>query len=67
MSSPLRAATHETLFGLLAVSGMRIGEALALADSDIDLTDGVITIRQAKFNRERLVPLHATTTAALRR
>ena len=67
LSSPLRAATHETLFGLLAVSGMRIGEALALADSDIDLTDGVITIRQAKFNRERLVPLHATTTAALRR
>lgn len=67
LTSPLRGATHETLFGLLAASGMRIGEALALADSDIDLTDGVITIRQAKFNRERLVPLHATTTAALRR
>jgi integrase len=67
LSSPLRAATHETLFGLLATSGMRIGEALGLADSDVDLADGVITIRQAKFNRERLVPLHATTTAALRR
>jgi integrase/recombinase XerD len=45
---------------------MRIGEALALAVSDVDLTDGVLTIRQAKFDRERLVPLHLTTTIALR-
>jgi integrase/recombinase XerD len=67
LPSPLRAATHETLFGLLAATGMRIGEALGLAVDDVDLADGVITIRQAKFNRERLVPLHATTTIALRR
>jgi site-specific recombinase XerD len=66
LPSPLRAATHEALFGLLAATGMRIGEALALAVSDVGLTDGVITIRQAKFNRERLVPLHPTTTAAMR-
>jgi integrase len=63
---PLRAATHEALFGLLAVSGMRVGEAIGLDRDDVDLAAGVITIRQAKFDRTRLVPLHATTTAALR-
>jgi len=67
MPSPLRAATHQALFGLLAATGMRIGEALALACSDVDLADGVITIRQAKLNRERLVPLHSTTAVALSR
>ena len=64
---PLRAATHEALFGLLAVSGMRIGEAIALEREDVDLDAGVITIRQAKFDRARLVPLHPTATEALRR
>jgi len=63
---PLRAATHEALFGLLAATGMRIGEALALERGDVDLDRGVITIRHAKFDRERLVPLHESTTAALR-
>ena len=62
---PLRAATYEALFGLLAVSGMRVGEAVALDRDDVDLEAGVITIRHAKFDRTRLVPLHATTTAAL--
>ena len=64
---PLRAATHETIFGLIAASGMRIGEAIGLARDDVDLDTGVITIRQAKFDRSRLVPLHPTTTEALRR
>jgi integrase len=63
---PLRAATYEALFGLLAVSGMRVGEAVGLDRDDIDFKVGVITIRHAKFDRSRLVPLHATTTAALR-
>lgn len=63
---PLRAATYEALFGLLAVSGMRVGEATGLDRDDVDLDSGVITIRHAKFDRPRLVPLHATTTAALR-
>lgn len=63
---PLRAATYETLFGLLAVSGMRVGEAVGLDRDDVDFDTGVITIRHAKFDRPRLVPLHATTTAALR-
>ena len=66
LSSPLRAATHETLFGLLAASGMRIGEAIGLHRGDVDLTAGVITIREAKFDRSRLVPLHPSVTDALR-
>lgn len=63
---PLRAATHEALFGLLAVSGMRVGEAIALARGDVDLAAGVITIQEAKFGRSRLVPLHPTATEQLR-
>jgi integrase len=61
----LRAATYETLIGLLAVTGMRIGEAIALQRDDVDLERGLITIRFSKFDRERLVPLHSSTTAAL--
>lgn len=67
LRSPLRAATHEALFGLLACSGMRIGEVVALGREDLDLDAGVITVREAKFDRSRLVPLHPTTTQALRR
>jgi integrase/recombinase XerD len=63
---PLRAATHEALFGLLGVSGMRVGEALRLLREDVDLDDGVIRVRHTKFDRERLVPLHSSTTGALR-
>jgi integrase/recombinase XerD len=62
---PLRAATHETLFGLLAASGMRVGEAIGLTRSDVDLSAGVITIRHPKFDRARLVPLHPSVTDAL--
>lgn len=65
LRSPLRAATYDALFGLLAVSGMRVGEAVGLDRDDVDFEAGVITIRQAKFDRTRLVPLHDTTTAAL--
>jgi integrase/recombinase XerD len=64
---PLRAASHEALFGLLAVSGMRIGEAIALGREDVDLDAGLVTIRKAKLDRARLVPLHPTATEALRR
>jgi len=48
---PLHAASYETLFGLLAVSGMRIGEAVALEREDVDLDAGLITIRKAKSDR----------------
>jgi len=66
---PLKAASHEALFGLLAVTGMRLGEALALEPGDVDLKTGVITIRAhtAKLERARLVPLHPTTIQALER
>jgi len=65
LTPPLRAATHEALFGLLAVSGIRIGEAIGLARGDVDLDAGVITIRHAKFDRTRFVPVHQSTIAAL--
>lgn len=64
---PLRAASYEALFGLLAASGMRIGEAIGLRRDDVDLGTGVVTIREAKFDRTRLVPLHPTAIEALRR
>lgn len=63
---PLRAATLEALFGLIAASGLRVGEAIALQRDDVDLSDGLLTIREAKFGRSRLVPLHPSTTDALR-
>jgi integrase/recombinase XerD len=63
----LRAATHETFFGLLAVSGMRVGEAIALDRADVDLTSGIINIKDAKFRKQRRLPLHDTTVMALRR
>ena len=63
----LRAATYEALFGLLATCGMRVGEAVGLDRDDVDLQAGVITIRHAKFDRPRLVPLHPTVTEALSR
>lgn len=61
---PLRAATYRTLLGLLAVTGMRVGEALALDDVDVDLPGRTLTIRHAKGDSRRL-PLHPTTTEAL--
>jgi integrase len=64
---PLRAYTYETLIGLLASSGLRVGEAIRLQRSDVDLAQGLITIRESKFRKSRLVPLHPTTTTALLR
>lgn len=63
----LRAATYETLFGLLAATGMRIGETLALRRDNVDLDQGVVTVHGPKGGRMRLVPLHPSTTEALRR
>lgn len=63
----LRSATYQTLFGLLASSGMRISEALALRDADVDLRSGVLMIRQTKFAKSRLVPVHSSTVRALTR
>jgi integrase len=63
----LRPAVMETLFGLLACTGLRISEALGLLDADVDLHAGVLTIRQGKFGKSRLVPLHASAVDALAR
>ena len=67
LSSPLRVATYQVLIGLLAVTGMRVGEAINLNRDDFDAAQGVLIIRQAKFNKTRELPLHVTTVAALRR
>jgi integrase/recombinase XerD len=61
----LPAATHETLFGLLAATGMRVGEALGLDRGDVDAVNGVLTIRESKFGKSRLVPVQDSTLAAL--
>jgi len=66
LSPPLRAASYEALLGLLAVSGMRVGEACRLLRADIDLAEGLIRIRHTKFDRDRLVPLHPSATKSLR-
>ncbi|NEX20678.1 tyrosine-type recombinase/integrase [Thiorhodococcus mannitoliphagus] len=62
----LRAQSAVTALGLLSVTGMRVGELLALDDADVDLTLGEVTIRHGKFGKARLLPLHATTQKALR-
>ena len=62
----LRGASYRTVIGLMAVSGIRIGEALALDRDDVDLDDGVVHIRVAKQHKQRDVPLHESTTDALR-
>ncbi len=62
-----RAATYQALIGLLAASGVRIGEALSFDRGDLDAGQGILTVRDAKFGKTRLIPLHPTTTAALAR
>ena len=62
---PLRSRTYYCLFGLLAVTGLRLGEALNLRVCDMDWTEGMLTIRGAKFGKSRLVPLHASTCKVL--
>ena len=57
----LRPWVYYCLFGLLSVSGLRLGEAKNLDLRDVDLEAGVLTIRGAKFGKSRLVPLHAST------
>ena len=62
----LRAPTLSTLFGLLAVTGMRMSEPINLDRKDVDLKNGILTIRQTKFDKSRLVPVHISTTNKLR-
>ena len=65
--TPMPAATHETLVGLLAVTGMRVGEAIRLDRADIDWTSAVLTIRESKFGKTRMVPVLDSTLDTLER
>lgn len=65
LEPPLKAATYETLIGLLACTGLRYGEAAGLDRDDVDLAEERLLVRFAKNGRSRLVPLHATAAVAL--
>ena len=66
-AADLRGTLFETLFGLIASTGLRISEALALHNADVDLQHGGLIIRRTKFAKSRQVPLHLSTVRALRR
>ena len=63
----LRPKTYQTLFGLLACTGLRISEALRLRRNDVDVQQGLMTIFATKFTKTRLVPLHPSAAQALQR
>lgn len=63
----LRPWTYSTILGLLSVTGLRVSEAIGLQRNDVDIHQGLLQIRQAKFGKERFVPLHRSTARALRR
>jgi integrase len=65
-SVPLIAATYRTLIGLLAVTGMRVGEAIHLDRDDVELDEAVLVVRQGKFGKSRELVLHPSTVTALR-
>jgi integrase/recombinase XerD len=61
----LQPWTYHCLFGLLAVTGLRISEALNLWSTDVDWSEGILTIRDSKFGKSRLIPLHTSTLKVL--
>lgn len=65
LSDPLMSATYTTLLGLLAATGMRVGEALRLDQQDIDWRGSLLTVSHSKFGKARHVPLHGSTITAL--
>ncbi len=65
IQQPFRSQTYRTLIGLLASTGMRIGEAVALDKTDVDPEQQILTVRDGKFGKSREVPLHPTTCRAL--
>ena len=66
LSHQLQSATYPTLIGLLAATGMRLGEAIALEMDDVDLGRSLVTVRKGKFGKLRELPVHETTIRALR-
>ena len=67
LRTPLRQATFATLIGLMAVTGIRVGEAISLDRGDVDLAAGRLLVRYGKFGKARELVLHPTTVDALRR
>jgi integrase len=67
LPTPLRRATFGALIGLLAVTGIRVGEAIALDRGDVDLAAGRLTVRFGKFGKARELVLHPSSVEALRR
>jgi integrase len=67
LHTPLRRATFATLIRLLVVTGIRVGEAIALDRGDVDLAAGRLVVRHGKFGKTRELALHPTTVEALRR
>ncbi|HMC95658.1 MAG TPA: tyrosine-type recombinase/integrase [Polyangia bacterium] len=64
LTPPLRAASYRTVIGLMATTGLRLGEALGLDRQDVDLAGGALHVRAGK-PKQREVPLHPTATSAL--
>lgn len=64
-ASVLTRRTYYCFLGLLSVSGMRVGEAIGLKVADVDLCIGLLTVRESKFGKSRLIPLHESTRKAL--
>lgn len=64
-SNGLRGHTYSTIFGLLAVTGLRVSEVVALDRGDVDLDEGLLSIRRTKFGKSRMVPLHVSTCDTL--
>lgn len=67
LAIPLQAATYQALISLLAVSGLRVGEAIGLDRGEVDPDAGLLSIVNSKFGKSRQVPLHPTTAGMLRR
>ena len=65
LRTPHRVATYRTLIALLAVTGMRVGEAISLDRGDFDAINGLLIIRNGKFGKSRELPLHSSTVTAL--
>jgi integrase/recombinase XerD len=65
LRTPLRVATYQTLIRLLAITGIRVGEAIRLDTTDVDVENELLTVRDSKFGKSREVPIHPSTMDAL--
>jgi integrase len=63
----IRPLTYEALFGLISATGMRISEAINLSRDDVNLAERTLTVRETKFHKSRLIPMHPTVTLAMKR